>query len=44
MTRGAWWAPVHRVAELDMTEATEHTSAHNVVISIVEQIEALGML
>ena len=22
--RGAWWAIVHRVAESDMTEATEH--------------------
>ena len=25
MDRGAWWATVHRVAELDTTEATEHT-------------------
>ena len=25
MDRGAWQAFVHRVAELDMTEATEHT-------------------
>ena len=24
MDRGAWWATVHRVAELDTTEATEH--------------------
>ena len=23
---GAWWATVHRVAESDMTEATQHTS------------------
>jgi len=22
--RGAWWATVHRIAELDMTEATQH--------------------
>ena len=27
--RGAWWATVHRVAELDTTEATEHTHMHN---------------
>ena len=25
MDRGAWQAIVHRVAELDQTEATEHT-------------------
>ena len=24
MDRGAWWATVHRVAELKMTEATQH--------------------
>ena len=24
MGRGAWWATVHGVAELDMTEASEH--------------------
>ena len=24
MDRGAWWAIVHRVAELDMTEVTLH--------------------
>ena len=24
MDRGAWWAMVHGVEELDMTEATEH--------------------
>ena len=23
MNRGSWWAVVHRVAELDLTEATE---------------------
>ena len=27
MDRGAWWATVHRVAELDTTEATQHTHA-----------------
>ena len=27
--RGAWWATVHRVAELDTNEATEHTYMHN---------------
>ena len=26
MDRGAWWATVHRVAESDTTEATEHAS------------------
>ena len=25
MDRGAWWATVHRVTELDTTEVTEHT-------------------
>ena len=25
MDRGAWWAVVHRVAQLYMTEATEQT-------------------
>ena len=25
MDRGTWWAAVHRVAESDMTEVTEHT-------------------
>ena len=24
MDRGAWWATVHRVTELDMTEVTAH--------------------
>ena len=24
MGRGAWWAMVHRIAESDMTETTEH--------------------
>ena len=27
MDRGAWWVIVHRVAESDVTEVTEH--AHN---------------
>ena len=27
MDKGAWQATVHRVAELDMTEATEHSTA-----------------
>ena len=26
MDRGAWWAVVHGIAELDMTEATEHNN------------------
>ena len=25
MDRGAWWATAHIIAELDTTEATEHT-------------------
>ena len=25
MDRGDWWATVHKVAESDITEATEHT-------------------
>ena len=29
MDRGAWRATVHRVAELDMTEVTEHACMHN---------------
>ena len=30
MDRAAWWATVHEVAELDMTEAAEstHSEAH----------------
>ena len=28
MDRGAWWAMVHRVVELDVTEATEYTHTH----------------
>ena len=30
MDRGTWWAMVHRVAELDITEATEHTHTHSI--------------
>ena len=26
--RGAWWATVHRVAELDMTEVTQQASMY----------------
>ena len=26
--RGAWWAAVHRVAELDTTTATSHACTH----------------
>ena len=33
MDRGAWWATVHRVAESDTTEATEHTGMAVMVIS-----------
>ena len=29
MDRGAWWATVHRVAELDTTEATYQTQGEN---------------
>ena len=27
--RGAWWAAVHNITELDMTEATQHAYTHN---------------
>ena len=33
MDRGVWWATVYRVAELDMTEATQH--AEHMLFSIV---------
>ena len=33
MDRGAWWATVPRIAESDMTEATEHTGMTVMVIS-----------
>ena len=26
--RGAWWSTVHRIAESDTTEATQHTATH----------------
>ena len=29
MDRGAWWAAVHGVAELDVTKVTEHTFLKN---------------
>ena len=29
--RGAWWAAVHRVAELDTTTATSHACMHVVL-------------
>ena len=32
--RGAWWATVHRVTELDMTEVTSHTHTHVLCIHI----------
>ena len=28
MDRGTWWATVHRVAELDTIEVTQHTHMH----------------
>ena len=28
MDRGAWWSIVHGIAELNMTEVTEHTHTH----------------
>ena len=28
MDRGAWWATVHRVAESDTTEVTEHAHTY----------------
>ena len=29
MDKGAWWAIVHRVAESDMTEATQQAAGRN---------------
>ena len=34
MDRGAWWATVHGIAELDTTEATEHACLQVVAIFI----------
>ena len=34
MDRGAWRATVHRVAELDTTEATERAHTHSKHISL----------
>ena len=28
MDRGAWWAKVHRITELDTIEVTKHACAH----------------
>ena len=34
MERGAWWATVHRVAELDMTEGIWHPWHTNYIINL----------
>ena len=36
--RGAWWAIVHRVAESDKTETTEHTSTYAYVTDFIYKI------
>ena len=33
MDRGAWWATIHSVAELDRTEATVRAHANEYVLS-----------
>ena len=35
MDKGAWWYTVHRDAESDKTEATEHTCIHNLLIMFI---------
>ena len=43
MDRGAWWATVHRVAELDTTEATEHSvDSHQWIWDGIQRIPTLG--
>ena len=38
MDRGAWWATIHGVAELDTTEATEHACMLPLKSGIVHQM------
>ena len=41
MDRGAWWATVHGVAELDMTEHTHsHTHTHTHTHTLDEHLQA----
>ena len=40
MDRGGWWPTVHRVTELDMTEATEH--AHIYQWRTIHQLKSQG--
>ena len=40
MDRGAWRAIIHSVAELGMTEATEHT--HTYILQATHKATALG--
>jgi len=37
MDRGAWLATVHRIAESDTTEATEHTCMHAAIFIITKE-------
>ena len=43
MDRGAWWATVHRVTELDMTEVNQHECTHGCILFALK-IPEFGLL
>ena len=41
MDRGVWWATVHTVAELDMTEVTEHAHIFSIYLQVICGLEKM---